>query len=73
MALADPATTTCHSDRSRSASDGVAEEPAVGPYPESSLVSQRQADVRASMQRAGLGLGALAAAGLLVWQLARNR
>jgi len=46
---------------------------AVDPYPESALVRQREAEVRASMKRAGLGLGALAAGGFLLWQLARNR
>jgi FAD/FMN-containing dehydrogenase/Fe-S oxidoreductase len=72
MAL-DPAHITCHSDRSRSASDGAVEEPGVGPYPESSLVSQSQAEVRSSMTRAGLGLGALAAGTLLLWKASRNR
>lgn len=72
MAL-DPAHITCHSDRSRSASDGAVEEPAVGPYPESSLVNQSQAEIRSSMTRAGLGLGALAAGSLLLWQWSRNR
>ncbi len=74
------ATTPCHSDRSRSASDGAVEEPAVsqhcheaGPYPESSVVSQRQAEVRASVTRAALGLGALATGTLLLRQLFRNR
>ena len=43
------------------------------PFPESALFRQHEAEVRASMKRAGLGLGALAAAGLLLWQLARNR
>ncbi len=71
MALAAP--TTCHSDRSRSVSDGVVEGPAVGPYPESAKVVQHQAEVRASMQRAGLGLGALTASALLLWQFTRNR
>ena len=47
--------------------------PASGPFPESSLVRQRDAEVRASMKRAGLGLGALAAGGLLLWQLGKNR
>ncbi|MGO9088989.1 MAG: FAD-binding and (Fe-S)-binding domain-containing protein [Candidatus Sulfotelmatobacter sp.] len=42
-------------------------------FPESALVRQHQAEVRDSMKRAGLGLGALAAAGLLLWQLSRNR
>jgi len=72
MAL-DPAHITCHSDRSGSASDGAVEEPAVGPYPESSLVSQSQAEIRSSMTRAGLGLGALAAGTLLLWAATRNR
>jgi len=72
MAL-NPATTPCHSDRSRSASDGAVEGPAVGPYPESSRVSQSRAEVRSSMTRAGLGLGALAAGAFLLWQFARNR
>jgi Fe-S oxidoreductase len=72
MAL-DPPPLPCHSDRSRSASDGAVEEPAVGPYPESALVSQHEAEVRRSMQRAGLGLGALAAGTFLLWQLTRNR
>jgi FAD/FMN-containing dehydrogenase/Fe-S oxidoreductase len=36
------------------------------PYPESASVRQRESELRASMQRAGLGLGAIAAAGLLV-------
>ena len=43
------------------------------PFPESSLVRQREAEVRASMRRAGTGLGALAAGTFLLWQLARNR
>jgi FAD/FMN-containing dehydrogenase/Fe-S oxidoreductase len=72
MAL-DPRPRPCHSDRSRSVSDGAMEEPAVGPYPESALVSQHEAEVRRSMQRAGLGLGALAAGAFLLWQFARNR
>jgi FAD/FMN-containing dehydrogenase/Fe-S oxidoreductase len=72
MALTAPSL-LCHSDRSRSASDGAVEEPAVGSYPESPSVRQREADIRSSMKRAGLGLGALAAAGFLLWQFARNR
>jgi hypothetical protein len=40
--------------------------------PESKLVSQRDADIRSSMKRAGLGLGALAAGGFLLWRFARN-
>jgi len=37
-----------------------------GPYPESSRVLQRQIDIRTSMTRAGLGLGALMAGSLLL-------
>jgi Fe-S oxidoreductase len=36
------------------------------PYPESSRILQRQAATRSSMARAGLGLGALAAGGMLL-------
>jgi hypothetical protein len=43
------------------------------PFPESALMRQREAEIRDSMKRAGLGLGALAAAGLLLWQLGRTR
>ena len=46
---------------------------ASNPYPESKQVRQRDTEVRASMQRTGLGLGAIAAGTLLLWQLARNR
>jgi hypothetical protein len=42
------------------------------PYPESALVRQCQADIRRSMQRAGLALGALTAGTLLLYQLVRN-
>ncbi len=72
MALESPPR-PCHSDRSRSASDGVVEEPAAGPYPESALVRQHEAEVRGSMRRAGLGLGALAAGTLALWLFARSR
>jgi FAD/FMN-containing dehydrogenase/Fe-S oxidoreductase len=72
MAL-DPPPRPCHSDRNRSASDGAVEEAAVGPYPESALVRQHESEVRRSMQRAGLGLGALATGTFLLWQLTRNR
>jgi Fe-S oxidoreductase len=44
-----------------------------GPFPESRLVGHREAEVRSSIKRAGLGLGALAAGGLLLWQFGRNR
>jgi FAD/FMN-containing dehydrogenase/Fe-S oxidoreductase len=72
MALAAPATMPCHSDRSRNASDGAVEA-AVRPYPESSLVSQSEAEVRSSMTRAALGVGALTAGAFLLWQYSRNR
>jgi Fe-S oxidoreductase len=42
-------------------------------FPETDLVRQREDEVRSSMKRAGLGLGALAAGGLLLWQFGRNR
>jgi FAD/FMN-containing dehydrogenase/Fe-S oxidoreductase len=64
---------SCHSEPARS--DG--EEPAVhpqraAPYPESALIRERDAEIHASMRRAGLGLGALAGA-LLLWKIARSR
>ncbi len=43
------------------------------PYPESARVRERDAQIRDSMKRAGLGLGALAAGSLLLWRLAGNR
>jgi Fe-S oxidoreductase len=46
---------------------------AARPYPESGHSRQRQAEVSRSMKRAGLGLGALAASGTLLWELARKR
>ena len=42
------------------------------PTPNPAMVSQREAEVRSSMQRAGLGLGALAAGAFLLWQFSRN-
>jgi FAD/FMN-containing dehydrogenase/Fe-S oxidoreductase len=39
------------------------------PYPESVAVRRREAEARASMQRAGLGLGAVAAGGLILWAI----
>ncbi|MGA8342216.1 MAG: FAD-linked oxidase C-terminal domain-containing protein [Candidatus Sulfotelmatobacter sp.] len=42
------------------------------PFPESRLADQREAEVRSSMKRAGLGLGALAAGGLLLWRFGRS-
>jgi len=44
-----------------------------GPFPESVLARERQAEVRSSMTRTGLSLGALAAGGLLLWQSSRKR
>jgi len=43
------------------------------PFPESAMIRQREAEVRSSMKQAGLGLGALAAAGMLLWQFGRSR
>ena len=37
------------------------------------VVRQRDADVRSSMKRAGLGLGAITAGALLLWQFTRSR
>jgi Fe-S oxidoreductase len=66
----------CHSDPERS----EGEEPAFphhydapAPYPESALVRQRHSEVRRSMQRSALGLGAVATGSLLLWQLTRKR
>jgi FAD/FMN-containing dehydrogenase/Fe-S oxidoreductase len=42
------------------------------PFPESASLQRHRAEVRASMQRAGFGLGAAAAAGLLFWTLSRK-
>lgn len=39
------------------------------PYPESAPIRQREAEARSSMQRAALGLGAVAAGGLLLWAI----
>jgi hypothetical protein len=43
------------------------------PYPESQLVRERDQEVKASMKRAGIGLGALAGASLLLWAATRKR
>jgi hypothetical protein len=43
------------------------------PFPESAMIRSREAEVRSSMKRAGLGFGALASAGLLLWQFGRTR
>jgi FAD/FMN-containing dehydrogenase/Fe-S oxidoreductase len=42
-------------------------------YPESPLIHQRQTEIRSSMRRSALGLGALAAGSFLLWEFARNR
>ncbi len=42
-------------------------------YPESRLVHEREAEIRESMKRAGLGLGALAAGSLLLWAATRKK
>ena len=47
--------------------------PVADPCPESAIVNQRDAEVRSSMKRAGLGLGAIAAGALLLWQFTRSR
>jgi FAD/FMN-containing dehydrogenase/Fe-S oxidoreductase len=46
---------------------------APAPFPESASVRRCEAEGRASMKVAGMGLGALAAGALLLWQFARNR
>ena len=43
-----------------------------GRYPESAVTRQREAEVAASIQRAGIGLGALAAGGFLLWRLSTH-
>jgi FAD/FMN-containing dehydrogenase/Fe-S oxidoreductase len=52
--------------------NGLAARQASGPYPESSRARQRHAEVQASMKRAGMGLGALAAGAFLLWKIGRN-
>jgi FAD/FMN-containing dehydrogenase/Fe-S oxidoreductase len=42
------------------------------PYPESSRVRRRRLEVEASMRRAGMGLGALAAGAFLLWKIGRS-
>jgi FAD/FMN-containing dehydrogenase/Fe-S oxidoreductase len=42
------------------------------PYPESVRVFQREAEVRASIRRAGLGLGAFATGAVLLWRLGKH-
>jgi len=43
------------------------------PYPESRAVREREADIHASMKRAGMTVGAIAAAGLVTWAVSRRR
>jgi FAD/FMN-containing dehydrogenase/Fe-S oxidoreductase len=43
------------------------------PFPESVLIRQREGEIRSSMQRSALGLGAVAAGVFLLARLARNR
>ncbi len=42
------------------------------PFPESALIRQREGEIRASMQRAALGLGAVAVGAFFLARLARN-
>ncbi len=66
----------CHSDPERSEGEEPAvrlKRPTLTDFPESALICQREEEVRASMSRAALGLGAVAAGSLLLWQFARNR
>ena len=42
------------------------------PYPESARTQQREAEVFRSMKHAGLGLAAMAAGGVLLWELSRK-
>ena len=42
-------------------------------FPESAIMNQRHAEVRSSMQRAGLGLTAIAAGSALLWAWTRDR
>jgi FAD/FMN-containing dehydrogenase/Fe-S oxidoreductase len=46
--------------------------PEVRPYPESAAAHQRDAEVVQSIERAGLGLAALAAVGALFWKFSRK-
>jgi Fe-S oxidoreductase len=43
------------------------------PYPESRLMRRREAEVRDSIKRAGISLGVLAGASLLLWAVAREK
>jgi hypothetical protein len=67
---------SCHSDPKRSGGEEPAvrrQRPNPAQFPESPSVLQRESEVHASMQRAGLGLGAIAAGALLFWQFTKNR
>jgi FAD/FMN-containing dehydrogenase/Fe-S oxidoreductase len=46
--------------------------PADDHYPESASLRQREAEVRRSMERSGIGVGALAVTALLFWALSRK-
>ena len=66
----------CHSDPERSEGEESAvrqQRPTPPDFPESALIRQRQQEVHASMSRAALGLGAVAAGSLLLWKLTRKR
>ena len=43
------------------------------PYPESRAVREHEDELRASMKRAGMTAGAIAAAGMITWAFTRNR
>jgi FAD/FMN-containing dehydrogenase/Fe-S oxidoreductase len=51
---------------------GKAHAPDSHPYPESANTYQRETEVLQSMKHAGLGLAALAAGGVLLWELLRR-
>ncbi len=68
-------TNPCHSDPERSEGEEPAvrlKRPTPTDFPESALICQREEEVRRSMQRAALGLGAVAAGSLLLWQFTRK-
>jgi FAD/FMN-containing dehydrogenase/Fe-S oxidoreductase len=60
-----------NADQDNADEDVLAIDP--GPYPESASARQREAEVFQSMKHAGLGLAALAAGGVLLWELLRKR
>jgi len=43
------------------------------PYPESRAIREREKEMKDSMTRAALGVGAVAAGSLLLWAVTRNR